>query len=390
MNQIEQTQNDIEALIREIESFSAPIHLKAKEYNQMYSGVGMSNPWDAEIKPYLDGFIVKYRYEKELYSHKALLKIKENLNFVANIIMGLNHTLEDKLDLESGIKLLNETLAEINLNLDNFYEYNIDKILSKKEFDFLLQEISKTRTDIKNSLNKISYENLNESFKLILSRNISNIYNKLNSTEEENDTFSIKNSIDNIDMIIQWASLDNKYNELYQKAIQVSEKITAITVNPINTGYEQECIKLNQSIEDLNKKIINLFKLLILAFLIKILVLLTITDMFNNIYMYLTFISLIISISALTAYFIKDRKKLMLLHDHYKLNVLELSTLPNYMGELDDDQRKQLYIDLSHNFFRGSVPNQENNKNSNSELDGLSKSIAELSKIVSNLKGIIK
>lgn len=390
MNQIEQTQNDIETLISEVESFSTLMHIKAKEYNQMYSGLGISNPWDAEIKPYLDGFIAEYRYKKDLYSLKALLKIKENLNFVSNIIMNLNQTFEEKHSLAAGIELLNKSLAESKNHLDYFYEYKIDKILTEIEFQNILADISKKRPDITNTLSEVQYEKLNNSSKRILSRNTINIYNKLNTIETNDDIDDIRSSIDYIETVTEWSTLENKFNELKLTANQMAENFTIKNIDPINNGYEHECVKLTKKIESLNKNIIKLFYILMAIFTSKFFILLCFPSKFNNIYTYLTFISLILSISALIAYFVKDRNRLIKSHDQYKLNVLELSTLPDYMGELDRDQRKKLYIDLSHNFFRGSVPNQENNKNSNNELEGLSKSLAELSKIVSNLKGVIK
>lgn len=400
MNQIEQTQSDIDTLIGEVDSFSALIQNKAKEYNQMYSGIGMSNPWDAEIKPYIDNFITTYKIKKNLYSYASLTKIKDDLNRIVNKLMKLHDSFESDIPLVEGIDLLRKVQSETKETLNQFYEYGTENELSETEFNYLLEEISRIRPDITSSINNELYNKLNKTNKIKLSKNLIKIFNKLNNTKTSNDIEEINDLVTNIENIFLWVELDDKSKEIQQSLTQMSENSIIYNISPITTGYEDECEKLTKKIDALNVIIIRLLCLLITVFLIKIIAPFIIAlilkvmkvdfNYSNDIYSYVSFISLILSISALTAYFVKDRNRLIKIHDQYKINVLELSTLPKYMGDLDRVQKRQLYIDLSHNFFRGSAPNQDNNKNSNNELEGLSKSIAELSKIVSNLKGIIK
>ena len=73
------------------------------------------------------------------------------------------------------------------------------------------------------------------------------------------------------------------------------------------------------------------------------------------------------------------------------MTVLELSTMPEYMRELDSEQRNQLYIDLSANYFRGANRNPEPSENINSsQIEGITKSISDLTNLVSEIKGAIK
>ncbi|WP_267530649.1 hypothetical protein [Acinetobacter oleivorans] len=398
MNQIKKTQNDIDTLIREVDSFSALIQKEAKEYNLMYPGIGMSNPWDAEIKPNIDKFITNYQINKHLYSYKGLTKIKEDLNFIVNKLMHIHNSFESDIPVAEGVNLLNKIQEESKKTLNKFYEYGTNNELSEADLNCLLEEISKIRPDITSSINKNIYDKLNKTNKIRLSKNLVKIFNMLNNTKTNEDIEEINELISNIENIFLWVELDDKSKEIEQTITQINENSTITNITPITTGYEDECEKIIKRVDKLNTRIICLFILLIAVFIIKIISFFIIANFFDskdtnyiyNIYSYISFISLILSISALTAYFIKDRNRLIKIHDQYKLNVLELSTLPKYMGELDRTQRRQLYIDLSHNFFRGSAPNQENNKNSNNELEGLSKSLAELSKIISNLKGTTK
>uniref|UniRef100_UPI000A81B58E hypothetical protein n=1 Tax=Acinetobacter baumannii TaxID=470 RepID=UPI000A81B58E len=155
----------------------------------------------------------------------------------------------------------------------------------------------------------------------------------------------------------------------------------------LKDGYDDEVTKLNTQICILNVVIILLFVSIIIIIAIKLYYIVLLQVFFKDIFNFLTYISLIISFSAITTYLIKERNRLIKLHDYFKLTVLELKTLPQYMNELDSTQRKDLIINLASNFFKGSNrihANQEPSQNITNE--NLTKIVTDVMKLMNDQK----
>src|SRR5699024_8844462 len=111
--------------------------------------------------------------------------------------------------------------------------------------------------------------------------------------------------------------------------------------------------------------IILLFVSIIILVLSKIIVLSNLQSDFDiNEYKSIAYIlSLVVSISALLTYLIKEKNRLTSLHDEYKRVHLEVSSLPQYSFRLSDAQRNELTMSLANNYFTGLNSNKLSNEN---------------------------
>ncbi|MFD2013739.1 hypothetical protein ACFSHO_10660 [Acinetobacter vivianii] len=143
----------------------------------------------------------------------------------------------------------------------------------------------------------------------------------------------------------------------------------------LQNGYQDEVANSAKEIKKLNRIIIILFFGIAAIITTKILLIIYMQELFKDIYNFLTYLSLLVTLSALITYFIKERNRLIKLHDYFNLTVLELKTLPQYMRELDSAQRKNLIINLSSSFFRGSnkfLPTNEQEQSiSNTDISNI-------------------
>lgn len=262
--------------------------------------------------------------------------------------------------------------------------------LTEDQFNIIKSTLDGT---FESAISLEDYRELSPRKKQIVTNAILQIYNEKCSHKygyQSNDISQqydiIQEELDSHNLQKQIAEIKDTHNLL----TQIKENETKeITIN-LNNGYDKEAKILGRQIDFLNKIIINLFIFIFIIISFKIILILILDVDKKSIYIYITFVTLIISLSALITYFIKDRNRLITLQTHYKMNVLELSTMPEYMNELDSEQRKQMYIDLSSNYFKGSNRYSESDSNNASELEGITKSISDLTNLVSEIKGAIK
>lgn len=177
---------------------------------------------------------------------------------------------------------------------------------------------------------------------------------------------------------------ENILNDTRNIAKQVKQNFSIQASSPLLVSYNSELENLKNSIKSINKYIIAIFVLITILFIIKF-ALIFINFSFFNIefinfnnsntsYNFITFSALILSFSALLTYLIKDRKRLINTHDHLLLKKLELNSLPTYMSELTQDQRRDLYISLAPNYFNGISRNEEQNTSeSHHQMEALNK-----------------
>ncbi|WP_336026322.1 hypothetical protein [Acinetobacter pittii] len=240
-------------------------------------------------------------------------------------------------------------------------EYEVRNNLSNYEFEFIWDEISNNILNLNDYSNKKLYNDISQNDKENLSKTLINLRNNLSINTNRND--ELKNSNRN-----NYLKILESFNELNKLKSQVEEIkdsheiLTKIKENKaientyeLQNGYQDEVNNAAKEIKNLNRIIILLFSGIAAIITTKIILIVFLQDLFNDIYNFLTYLSLLVTLSAITTYLIKERNRIIRLHDYFNLTMLELKTLPQYMRELDSTQRKNLIINLSPNFFKGST-----------------------------------
>lgn len=313
----------------------------------------------------------------------------ENLKFIIPIYEEILSKLKNIQNKNLGYEIVNPMQEshyfEFNINeqLENI-NYEVRGNLNNHEFEYLWDEISTNRMNLEDHLTKKIYIDANRSERENLSKTIINLRNCL-FTNYNND-INPRNA--NYETYLK---IFESYTELSKLKTQVKEIndsheiLTKIKENKaientfeLKNGYQDEVDNSAKEIKKLNRIIIILFFGIASIITTKILLIVYMEDLFKDIYNFLTYLSLLVTFSALITYFIKERNRLIKLHDYFNLTVLELKTLPQYMRELDSAQRKDLIINLSSSFFKGSnkfLPMNEQEQNINN---------TDISNIVSN------
>ncbi|MGU3289110.1 hypothetical protein ACLBWM_05750 [Acinetobacter radioresistens] len=345
--------------------------------------------------------------------------IQENINLLSS--QSLNFIYFNLVEIKNK---LNTALFYLN----ECEEHNQEKVSS-------VLEDTQQFIDHNNSLNNLSYE-FNDS---ISAQDIDYLYNKLNNelknfdanyvihnyiTDEvikdrdtRNDILSKLVEINNLllkpkdyatgrhieriisqieNMILNNRQIEENIKEVKEIAQQVSEiekqfkKNSSIEVNyKLLNGYSIETKNLLNKIESIHKIIILIFIGIISILTFKFILIIFLNDFFKDWFNFFSFITLILTLSALLTYFIKERSRLIKLYDYYNLSKLELSALPDYMNELDRQQRNDLYISLAPNYFRGINYQKENiTNNIKEENENSIKLLNDIFKLLKEIKSI--
>ncbi|MDC5554936.1 hypothetical protein OHX01_17890, partial [Acinetobacter baumannii] len=101
-------------------------------------------------------------------------------------------------------------------------------------------------------------------------------------------------------------------------------------------------------------------------------------------------ITFVLTLTGLTTLLIKERNRLIKLHNHYKICDLELKSITSYMNELSTEQRQETLMKLSENYFKGGYQTTEPEVNSSDVSENLIKIISDLTKVINELKGAAK
>lgn len=291
------------------------------------------------------------------------------------------------------LNILTSNIKNLQMNFANNFYFETPDLLSESEFLFVSNQITLKGIPIENYITLDIYKNSKPNQKSDITNNLIEIRNLLRDYFGGEYNSRIENKLGEITSIVELINLNDNIQEIKDSSEilkQIKQNASTENTMNLNNGYAEEATILKTRIDKLEKYIVALFMTIIVTIAFKIIFLLFDLDGFKNIYNFLTFISLILSCSALIAYFVKDRNRLIKIHDHYKMNVLEISTMPEYMRELDKVQRQQLIIDLSHNYFRGT-PNEKEVKNEKtSELESIKSTVSDIAKMVSDMKEVLK
>lgn len=183
---------------------------------------------------------------------------------------------------------------------------------------------------------------------------------------------------------------EEKDNEIKNRTDELNKKLSNFTNNKITQTFDSEANKIDGLILKYSRTIISLFLVIVLLIAAKVFFYFcpnfSLYKQINDPYFIFCFFSLIVSISALLTYLIRERKRLTTLHDHYKRTHLELEALPDYMFELSEKQRQELVIDLAKNYFSGL--SNDNKSNQSPESDNASEAVTYLKILSDNIKSL--
>lgn len=278
---------------------------------------------------------------------------------------------------------------------DNLFliKYIVRNNINDSEFDLIYNDIVRKGTSLDQYFDKNLYTQLLPPLKEKFSEAIIGLKNTLA------DNFGNGSDLDNSKQNVYFETFKsiselNKLRSQVEEIKDSHEILTRIKENKayentyeLNHGYIDEVDKLYKEINSLNRIIIILFIGIVAIITIKLSLIIFFEDFFRDIYNFLTYLSLLVSFSALITYLIKERSRLIRLHDFFNLTALKLRTLPQYMRELDSKQRQELIVTLSSSFFTGSdkFP-PENTQQQNNLNENLPKIVADIIKIINDQK----
>lgn len=395
----------INLLIKRIENISSYIHEKAPSTDTLYRGGGT------------DYILAKLEILKKNLSLLSL-KGKEDCLAILNLLNDRVSSIKELLDkaenhpdeiielFDIGIKYsdyqeLDGVDGSIFINL----EYDTSKILSLEELEDLLSQIKHSYPDLKISpYVKIQYQKAKELEKSAISEKIIILRNETLKNKTAQEEAYVKNLVFDLNLLVSSVGLDDqvtKINNASDILDQITANETAKNISKIENGYQKEANKLYWPILLLNIVIIFIFLIIITIISLKFYayfyqvintnhksegILQFLIQIGKRPEDFIFFFSLIFSISALETYLIRERKRLIKLRDYFLFCDLELSSMPQYMRELNLEQRQNLYIDLSKSYFKGGDhESKQENENTDSISDVLKK-VEELTKIVKEFK----
>lgn len=324
--------------------------------------------------------------------------IGSNIMPLANIFEGLSNRANEIINTPDNLNIPLDKIIELANILDTEYpkyinsvSYEIKDNVSNDEFKRIINEISIVIPTINEFINLEVFNNSNLPQKETISRNIIRIRNEISKGKYENTTVNyLLDELKSISDIVNLRSQIEEIKDSHSILLKVKENTAKENTAKLNTGYESAASKLSEKIDSLNNNIVILFTVIIISIAIKTILVLIDMENIKDLYSFFVFISLIISCSALTTYLIKERNRLIKLHDHYQMNVLELSTLPEYMRELDSNQRQTLIINLSNNYFRGSNNNLSDSNLENNKINEITSTLENLTKLIKEIKDTTK
>lgn len=382
--------------------------------------INIINDLDYNIIPIVKTYITGFYKNLSLYKDSELEKANDNLELLTSYLNNISEIVNN-FDL-SKKEVLNIIFSNIRILIENSKKlYNLEIELkdsyTNHDIAIVLRHINNNikNYDTKNVLKKLVFTD--ETLDVSLVNKLIDLYNICNHNDSNDKSLKI---FENLSILNDLIDLNNKKNEINHQIIhaeeilknisirdsqiaereqKINENFSIATNSKLLKGYSDEVEKISKKITRLNVFIVFLFILIISLFIFKFFVIYgsfitnanrpsTQIGFFENPWNLLSFFTLILSFSALLTYLIKDRARLIKLHDHFNLNKLELIALPEYMGEFESQQRIDLYISLAPNYFRGVHSNVEPNPEiQKTNIEGVTKVLDSVSKFTQDIKG---
>lgn len=332
----------------------------------------------------------------------TLVRLKQLYNLLMNI-KGTTDTSPTKKPLSFYYSPLSEVLPSLESYKN--VEFNTNIILNQVEINRIFNEIKlRQPTLILPTDLLIKYENSSEDEKKIISSKIIRLRNEIIKPKSEISSEFIEDIVYNLNLTLSSIGLSDKLKKIdntYEILDQVNIDVTDKSVKAIESGYKDEAKKLLFPIRFLNIAIILIFILIILvislkfyAYFIQVIdtdykpegLIKFFIEIGKNPSDFIFFFSLIFSVSALETYLIKERKRLIKLKDYFLFCDLELTSMPKYMRELNLNQKQDLYINLSKNYFKGGDHEAKPQNENTDTISDVLKKVEELTKIVKEFK----
>lgn len=321
-------------------------------------------------------------------------KLKENLNLIFENLK----TLKRYLELNESDKKILDSISVIEMNIKTLeYSYRIDipalKNFDNKEYYEILLNNINSNLD-KNDKILLSYDEfhslpnktkINIYKKLILLRNLV-LKNNFDPINKDLLIDSINNLINQNENIITSINLVKNLEETAHNInINISEKNN----HKILQAFESEAKDLKENIDNLNYLVFSIFAIIIITLILKGILSIFLDYAFRDLYNIFIFLTIVLSMSGLLTYVIKERARNVKLYDFYKRRYLELNALPEFISELTPEDRRYLIKELTHTYFNGDQGTTQG-INNESKITEINKHTEELKKMIENIQGIIK
>jgi len=388
-----------------------------ESYETQNWDTSLKDTWSHLINGELIPIMDKMRVKQIFYSTDTIINSTDTIKSISKLVLKVHQNFNQStlFDLNIVNKLSDEIKKLGRLEKSEFVEI-FDRERSESEFDELMfltnQEIDKSKINLpddffellRNYLNYNRPNKVNEIFnnyldiynylinnnKLEASKKIRDLYDKFIIFEQKrlNDDMARQLEEEKRQKILN-DDVAKQLEEAKEIVQDVKLNITKNTNSIVLYNYSEEAEKLKFKIERLNKIIIQIFLGIVLIFVLKSILLIFFNDSFDNIFTFITFLSIVFTLSALLTYLIKDYHQTKKLYDFYNIRYLELNALPKYMNELSVEQRKDLLIKLAPIYFIGAH-NQNSPDNNDVDFSSIDKKLEEITKIVTKLKDLTK
>lgn len=356
----------------------------------VFPTMGQTGDWEHNIKRKTNEFIAEFQRISNLIAF-------DKLALVLHYLLELEELSKNALQLlahstAENYELTNAAIDKVNKHLDT--PLDLDSLDLKYSDKVNLSDIKYVYDQIKNHIpfdeqgeifTYIQSTSDQEKLKFISMRllDLFELCKRPITLDQSNRIKQITKQIENA------ANISNSVTQVQEIAQQFKENVSKLASDSLLRLYDTEANKLEKQIYRLNFWIICCITIVILTMCLKLIFIIILSDFFKDVWNFSSFVLLIFSFSALITYLIKDRNRLIKLHNHYNLNSLELAALPSYMGELDKTQRKELYISLAPNYFRGIYPETGKTEDpQKNELESITKTINDIQKILQETKNL--
>ncbi|MDC5023910.1 hypothetical protein OHW20_02450 [Acinetobacter baumannii] len=274
-----------------------------------------------------------------------------------------------------------------NFNFEPIDNDDFQKLLDITENDFM-QSMVDYPTDFNSiALNVYTHELTDRSTKDTIVNTLINIHNQYRATRKPSIE-TIKDlyiTLRNEELELNKAEFSSQVKEHNDEYKEVRKKLGLQENKSLILAYQSEADKYKSSISNYTYSIIFIFAIISATILLNII-------LFNKNYdwhKYVFFATFIFSLSGLLAFLIKERSRLVSLQTYCIKNHLELTSLPEYLADLNEEQSQNLRVDLAKSYFKGYEENQKSDSNDKSmgqltsNLDQVVKSISEIKNLIS-------
>lgn len=384
----------ISIMLQRIKSLSSNLHSLALQNDSLHSG-----------KDYISKRVEEILVHLKFLSLKGKENVLNRLNTLVDRLVYIKNLYEeqqkrvnlgeiDSVDIGGLYDFVSELDGFGEINLEGL-EYNSNIVLLPEEVKNIIKQIIDRYPNIKISEELPSqYNQASLDERILISEKIILLRNESINPKSTGEETYIKNLAFELNMIVSAIGLNEKIKRL-DNNIQITElqkyNSSIESIRKIETGYELEANKLLTQINELRSWVESGFYLIISIIILKLLIYYSIKpENFFKLPDILLSLSIVFISTAFLTYLIKERNRLIRLHDQYNKCDLELKSITSYMNELTQEQRQEILMKLSDNYFRGPNQNNESYNNQSNEIENIMKSISDLTKLVSEIKGSLK